>query len=187
MWNLKLQHVIENSSSNLTNLFWGRETNQFLVVHANLTCLSVFFRLFAKKTSKTRNSFQIKPVLLCLIIFNFYLKFYLTNYSNAIKRHTENQKFIISKENWVETGFFQRWWKIIFLIPGQLRHVGARNLFWSIFFLYLSLVKTVVSIGWNSCFLSWFSSTGVYSDYTSAFYIHHCLVTKGKENHRCLH
>ena len=39
-----------------------------------------------------------------------------------------------------------------------------------------------------SCFLSCFCSTGVYSEYTSSFYICHCFSTEkaGRLNHRCL-
>ena len=39
-------------------------------------------------------------------------------------------------------------------------------------------VDVVVSIGYISCFLSWFSSTGILSDYTSLFYLRHCFITK---------
>ena len=39
----------------------------------------------------------------------------------------------------------------------------------------------VVSIGQNSCFLSYFSSTGLCSDYTTSFYLHHCFVTMERE------
>ena len=41
-----------------------------------------------------------------------------------------------------------------------------------------SIRISLVSSGWNSCFLSQFSSTGVCSDYTSSFYIHHCFERK---------
>ena len=42
----------------------------------------------------------------------------------------------------------------------------------------LRLSSHLVSIGSFLCFLHWFCFTGVYSDYTSSFYLRHCFNAK---------
>ena len=63
-------------------------------------------------------------------------------------------------------------WTVTKQVQGRLSRFNRKKYLCNSFYPKIVHAK-VVSSGCNSCFLSWFCSTGVYSHYTSSFHLRH--------------